>query len=227
MAKKTYSKKYKVGDEVVPGVTTIIKTSLGWGMHALIAWNVKMVKEGRDPKEVMQSAADSGTLAHTLVERYCKLALDLPIEPGDPYEGYSPDQIKNADNAFRAFIKWKEGSKLSILYAEFEAISAEEKYGGTIDIVFETQQGDIEICDIKTTNYLLPDHLIQVAAYGKAFQEQSGLTVIGGHLLRFGKGDATVFHHTAWDDTAMSIGYDAFVHLRRLYDLKKQVEGLT
>jgi CRISPR/Cas system-associated exonuclease Cas4 (RecB family) len=227
MAKKTYKKKYMVDGEVVPGVTTVIKTSLGWGMGALIGWAVKVTKEGKDHRAAMESAADAGTLAHTLVENYCKALVvgEGPLQE-DVYEGYTDEQIKSAKNAFEAFLIWKEGSKLSIVASEMEVICTLGRFGGTIDLVFVDDKNNIHICDIKTTNYLLPDHLIQVAGYGVAYEEQTGKPIVAGHLLRFNKGDATTFHHTYWSDEALAIGAEAFANLRNLYDLKKKVEGL-
>lgn len=228
MAKKTYNKKYMVGNEQVPGVTTVIKTSLGWGMQALIGWAVKITKEGKDHRAAMESAADAGTLAHTLVERYYNDLLGRPnTKIGEATQGYTQDQVKSAGNALKAFMAWREGSRLSIVASELEVVNEFHKYGGSIDLVFKDDTGAIHICDVKTTNYLLPDHLIQVAAYGDAYARKYQVPVVAGHLLRFGKGDATTFHHTYWDNTALDLGMQAFLDLRNLYDLKKRIEGLT
>lgn len=226
MAKRTYSKKYKVGDEVVPGTTTVIKTSLGWGTQALIGWAVKITKEGGDHRKAMESAADAGTLAHALVEAYCKKALGLPVEAID-MTAYTAEQVTAANNAFDAFIMWKEGSKLTIVASEEEFVSSSLKYGGSIDLIFQDENGRRHICDVKTTNYLLPDHLIQVAAYAYGYSEANmGYPIHAGHLLRFNKGNATTFHHTQWSTEALKLGMEAFKSLRSLYDLKKQIEGV-
>lgn len=225
MAKKKYAKKYMVGKEVVPGVTTIIKGNLGWGTGALIGWAVKVTKEGKDHRTVMQDAADAGTLAHSMVEQYVRKLLNQPFEEFIE-EGYSKEQIAAASNAFEAFIMWLEGSKLVIVAAEEEVISAEKRYGGTIDLRLKDEFGRVHIADVKTTNYLLPDHLIQVAAYSYAHQEQNPNDVIhAGHLLRFSKGMATTFHHTQWSIDALRLGMKAFTNLRELHDIKKEIEG--
>jgi hypothetical protein len=228
MAKKTYSKKYMVGDVQVPGVTTVIKTSLGWGMGALIGWAVKVTKEGKDHRATMQSAADAGTLAHTLVERYCNDLLGNPNpDITEVMDGYTDEQIASAKNALKAFMAWRDGNKFTIKNSEIEVVSPTDMFGGSIDIVFEDQDGKIHICDVKTTNYLLPDHLIQVAAYAAAYAESHPeLEVVAGDLLRFNKGDETTFHHTYWGEKALETGYKAFLSLRELYDLKKKIEGL-
>lgn len=228
MAKKTYSKKYKVAEEIVPGVTTIIKTSLGWGMHALIAWNVKMVKEGKDPKEAMQSAADAGTLAHTLIEIWCKAQLGQPVEGSaeEACQGYTPEQVKAAMKAVDSFHMWRENNGLTLVASEHESINKFHKYGGTIDLIFKDKLGSIHIVDLKTTNYLLPDHLIQIAAYVESYELENELAVRAGHMLRLGKGDMTVFHHTSWDREAIAVGFKAFKNLLELYHLKKRIESL-
>ena len=228
MAKKTYTKKYMVGDTQVPGVTTIIKTSLGWGMQALIGWAVKITKEGKDHRKAMESAADAGTLAHTLVERYCNDLLGVPNEDiTEAFDGYTEEQVISAKNALKAFMAWREGTKLTIVASELQVVSESDLFGGSIDLVFKDADGKIHICDVKTTNYLLPDHLIQVSAYAAAYAESHpDERVVAGHLLRFNKGDETTFHHTYWSSKAMDAGYEAFLDLRSLYDLKKKIEGL-
>lgn len=227
MPKKTYRKKYMVGDAVVPGVTTVIKTSLGWGMNALIGWAVKVTKEGKDHRKVMQEAADAGTLAHTLCEHHAKGTLIGPEE----YDGYTDKQKESALNALKAFLAWLEGSKLTIESSEKEVVNASYMYGGTIDLVLRDEKGNVHICDIKTTNYMLPDHLIQLAAYAYAFEDETRTQdnppkVVAAHLLRFGKGEETVFHHTMWTRNALEYGFDAFLSLRDLFELKPKIEGM-
>jgi hypothetical protein len=226
MGKITYKKKYMVLGVQVPGVTTVIKTSLGWGMNALIGWAVKVTKEGKNHREEMQSAADAGTLAHAMVEAYCKgITHEEQAEPID-FVSYTDEQQKSAANAYNAFLAWVKDSKLTIVSSETEVVHSSKMYGGTIDIVLQDQQGCLHVCDIKTTNYLLPDHLIQIAAYADALEQIRSEKVVAGHLLRFNKGDATAFHHSFWSADAMSYGVQAFDSLLNLYNLKKKIEGL-
>jgi hypothetical protein len=221
MAKRTYAKKYKVGEVVVPGVTTVIKTSLGWGMHALIAWSIKQVKEGKDPKQVMQEAADAGTLAHTLVENWACVQMGNDLAVPNPTDGYSDEQIQAATNAYNSFQMWREGSKLVLKHSELEESCRSGMFGGTIDLVFQDELGSIHIADLKTTNHL------QVAAYTRMYEENHGLVVRAAHMLRFGKSNNAVFHHTSWDQGGIDVGYNSFLHLRALYDAKKIIEGLV
>src|SRR5215813_3071514 len=59
---------YRIDGVRVPGVTTVISTSLGWNKGALMHWAWSEGKEGRNYRDTQQSAADAGTLAHAMVE---------------------------------------------------------------------------------------------------------------------------------------------------------------
>jgi hypothetical protein len=225
MAKKGYTKKYMVDGKKVPGTTTVIGASLGWGKDALIAWAVNLTREGKDHREEMQSAADSGTLAHSMVEQNCRYELNQEVEPIDMF-AYSPEEVDAAKNAFDAFQAWREGNKLKVISAEKEVVSKSLLYGGSIDLLFEDENGRVHVADMKTTNHLFPSHLIQVAAYAYALNEQDGVAIAAGHVLRFNKGKHTTFHHTRWSTEGLQEGMKAFKNLRELYDLKKVLEGM-
>ena len=82
---------------IVPGVTTIIGSHLGWNKNALIAWARKEALAGNDPNKVRDHAADIGTCAHYLIECYFK-----NTEP-DMSE-YSALVADKAENCFIAFL---------------------------------------------------------------------------------------------------------------------------
>jgi len=78
------------------------------------------------------------------------------------------------------------------------------------------------ILELKTSNDLYGDMLIQLAAQGvvwdeKRFEDQHQ----GFHLLRIGKDDGS-FHHAYYPKGApkMEVAWKAFLLLRELYDLK-------
>ena len=91
--------------------------------------------------------------------------------------------------------------------------------------------GKLSLGDWKTSNGVYPDHLIQLAAYKNLWEENfPNRPVEGGfHLLRFAKphhpDDPVHFAHHYWAD--LSMAWDAFVHMRELYDLSKRLKRLT
>lgn len=230
------TKKYKTSDgKRVPGVTTVIGTSLGWGKEGLLHWAWECGMEGLDFREERKNAANAGTLAHALAEADVK-GLPAPPAPFDSSEQERKDREK-AETAFGAYKDWKEMTRLKLVYSEVSLVSDELRVGGTLDLVAETELGGkkrLDLIDIKTSNGLYEEHLIQISAYmhlwylGRPF-ETPGLPAVrppfdGVHICRFSKsGD---FHHSYYATERMAKPFDAFMFLRELYDLKKDIKGM-
>lgn len=225
------TKKYKVEGKRVPGVTTVIKTSLGWGKEGLLHWAWEQGMEGLDFREEREKAAGAGTIAHAMCEADIK-GWPLPLLPFEADAQERENWLK-AETAFRAYRDWVELSKLRLIVSEASFVSPKVRCGGTIDAVADFD-GRTELIDFKTSKGLYPDHLIQVAAYrelwehGEPFETEltEGRSPIHGvHILRFSKeGD---FHHHHWPVARMEKPWRAFELLRELYDLKKAIEGMV
>src|SRR3990167_1835908 len=82
----------------VPSVTTVIGRFKESG--ALIHWAWEQGAAGKDYRETRDSAADSGTKAHTLVEQWIR---------GEPLVIDGPeDVVRRARQAFDAFLSWAD-----------------------------------------------------------------------------------------------------------------------
>jgi hypothetical protein len=221
------TKKYKLKNgKRVPGVTTIIGASLGWGKEALMYWAWKQGLDGKDFREERDKAADAGTIAHVLASADIKGEL-LP----GPAETDDEATWASARTAFEAYLEWKEMTKLSLIGSELSYISENHKFGGTIDAIARFGKR-VELIDFKHTNGTHPDHVIQVAAYKHLCEEgipfdhdgPSSLHISGIHLLRFSKrGD---FHHSYYSAGRMIVPWITFLDLRALYEYKKEIEGM-
>lgn len=200
----------KDGVTRVPSVTTVISRFKDAG--GLIHWAWNLGKEGKDYREVRDDAASAGTMAHSAVENWIK---------GDPvaFQG-APEVCKRAEVAFGAFLKWADQTHLKVTHQEIPLISEQYRFGGTFDAILV--DGKRAMGDWKTSAKVYPEYLVQVAAYGKLWEENRPDEPIDGgyHLLRFDKeyGD---FHAHWWGE--LDKAWQAFLHLRELYEINKEL----
>lgn len=228
------TKKYKTSNgKRVPGATTVISTSLGWGKEGLLHWAWEQGVEGKDFREERQAAADAGTIAHSLCEADVK-GLRRPTKPFEATER-EHENWGLAEQAYQAYLDWKEMSKMRLVVSEASFVSNNFRYGGTIDSIGEFKDG-LELVDFKTSKGVYPEMLIQGASYRYLWEAEEAFPfemgdfgvkrdqIRGMHILRFAKNGS--FHHHHWDRSFLEKPWGAFLHLRALYDLKKDLEGM-
>ena len=204
---------YEIDGEHVPGTTTIINRFKEQG--ALNYWHWDQGRKGLDFRVTKKEAADAGTLAHLMVE--CDLR-------GKKWEhgAYPEDIVRKAWGAYAAYTTWKEQSRLLLVSLETPLVSREYRFGGTPDAIVNIG-GRFAIVDLKTSNAIYRDYLLQVAAYKQLWDENYPETPITGgfHILRFSKEDGDFGHHHYPD---LGSAWKMFVHLRRAYDLDKELK---
>ena len=207
----------KDGKTKVPGVTTILSRFKESG--GLIHWAWKLGTEGKDYREVRDSAASAGTMAHEAVEAW--IHDELITDQWWALKGGEATIVERAKKSFGAFLEWADQTQLKVDETECALVSEDHKYGGTPDAF--TIKGKRAVLDWKTSGRLYPEYLIQIAAYGKLWEENHpNDPIVGGfHLLRFDKeyGD---FHHHFW--TELNTAWAAFLHLRALYECDKELK---
>lgn len=208
----------------VPSVTTIIGRFKDSGN--LTKWAYRQGREHEalraagkpaphDLYEVVNAAALAGTIAHDLIERR--------ILTGERGEGWpssadnaAPEVKVRAKNAYEQFEKWLAQTKIEIIETEKGGVSEEFQFGGTYDALGREPDGTFVLIDWKTSNAVYSDYLVQLAAYARLVKETSGRDVKGFHLLRVAKESADFAHHQ-WAD--LDEGWEAFKHMRALYDI--------
>lgn len=169
-------------------------------------------------------AANAGTIAHDLVERWIKgdkkLADATPAMIAKDQE-CDIELAEMARKAMDAFLEWADQSKLTTAATEIPMVSETYRFGGTPDAILVN--GKLSMGDWKTSNAIYPDYLLQLAAYKELWEEnRPDEPIVGGfHLLRFDKefGD---FHHHFWSE--LDDAWAAFMAERDLYDLMKKLE---
>jgi hypothetical protein len=220
MAKKKAHKRYRVKPteqfpkgEIVPGVTTIIDSQLGWNKRVLMAWARREALKGNDPDVMAQEAADSGTCTHYHVECHLK-----DIKPD--LKDFTQDQIDKAETGYLAFLEWEKNNKLEYIHLEYPVVSERFRYGGTVDMVAK-RNGGLWMIDLKTSKAIYPSHKIQLAAYVHAYNEQEIEPVTEYHILQLNKEDGSFQHHPI-SQQVLDDSWHVFALCRKLYDLKKR-----
>jgi len=202
----------------IPGNTTVISSNLGWSKGGLMYWAWMQGKEGKDFRESRDAAADAGTLAHAMVEA------DIKGKPLPRVE--NPEIMSKAETAYLNFLQWKKMVNFALITMEVPCISEQLQFGTTIDILANVGElgGRRSIVEVKTSNAVYEDMLIQMAAQKCAWDEcHPDEPIEEFHLLKLGKEEATFSHHY-WH--ALPLGLEAFKYLRGLHDLKKKLKAL-
>jgi len=201
--------------EIVPGVTTILDTQLGWNKRVLMAWCRREALAGNDPDKMADEAADSGTVAHRLVEAHIKgVEADL--------SDFTKNQIDAGETGFLAFLDWEKEQDIIYEHIEYPVVSQQYRYGGTIDMVAH-KNGSLWILDLKTSSGIWPEMKCQVAAYSMAFEEQEQQQVHEWHILKLDKKDGSFQHHKL-SGPEVAKAWEVFKHCRALYDLQKEIK---
>lgn len=211
---------YRLDGMRVPGVTTIIGRFKDSG--GLLYWAFeqgKACERGEIEKlyDKRDEAAESGTLAHEMVEARIN---------GDPLPTQDDHSVKvfsDALKAFRAYENWASMTKLKIVEQEMPLVSRKHQFGGCPDAIGEIN-GELCLVDWKTSNGVYPDYLIQLAAYKQLWEENNPERPLKGgfHLCRFAKSHGDFSHHFYPELEAAWIQFKLF---REAYDIDKELKA--
>jgi len=110
---------------------------------------------------------------------------------------------------------------MEIVEQETPLVSEKYQFGGTLDAIMVN--GELALGDWKTSNAVYPDHIIQLAAYWKLWEENNpDRPITGGfHLCRFAKEHADFAHHF-WAD--LTDAWEQFKLFRVAYDIDKKLK---
>lgn len=208
--------KYYVGEKRVKSVTTLIGGNLGWNFYPLLNWNLKLMKEGIDPREELKTAGRIGTLAHIMIEEFIKGGSVI-------LDDYSPKEISHAKEAYYNFLTFKKDYNPEILETELKMVSEQYKFGGTCDAVAKVKIGKnkkLMILDWKSSNSIHSEHKIQIAAYAKMYEENSGERIKGALIVRLDK-DKKEYEVEHLKIKDLDWGWKVFKLILKLQELKK------
>ncbi len=173
--------------EKLSGVTTIIGSNLGWSKGALMYWSWDMGKQGKDFRQERDIAGNAGTIAHALIEA------DLKKKEIDTSK-YPKELLDKAETAYLNFLEWKERNHVKPIAIEPHLISEKYQFGATPDYIGLINDRP-SLLDWKSGG-VYEDHLIQVAAYKVAWEENHFDYLLDGgfNLIRFSKEEAAFDH---------------------------------
>lgn len=204
----------------VPGVTTICGRFKESG--ALMFWAYKQGQRAERGEidslyDDRDKAAESGTLAHEMVEAYLH-----GHEWTDPTD-VDAEIVAEASRAFDSFLSWWNQSNIEIIDQEMQLLSEAHQFGGCPDAIGKMPDGRLCLVDWKTSSGVYTDYLLQLAAYKILWQENNpDKPLTGGfHLCRFAKKHGDFAHHYFPELDAAA---DMFLKLRECYALDKQLK---
>ena len=191
----------------LPGTSTVAK--LISDPSGLYWWHWNEGHEGREFRAALETARAAGTLVHEAAESW---------KHGQPYTWTGPaDVVAKAKRGYAAFLEWTQQTRLKIEQTEVSLVSETHRFGGTFDCILIGERR--VMCDFKTSAAVYPEHLLQVAAYGKLWEEHHpDQPITGGfYILRFSKeyGDFAANWYADLEDA-----WRSFLLCRQLYDLK-------
>ncbi len=202
--------------EKLSGVTTIIGSNLGWSKGALMYWSWDMGKQGKDFRQERDIAGNAGTIAHALIEA------DLKKKEIDTSK-YPKELLDKAETAYLNFLEWKERNHVKPIAIEPHLISEKYQFGATPDYIGLINDRP-SLLDWKSGG-VYEDHLIQVAAYKVAWEENHFDCLLDGgfNLIRFSKEEAAFDHKFR---QSLPEAWEAFLNLLNIHNLHKQIKKL-
>lgn len=208
---------YYLNGKRIPSVSDVL-SGLGWDNERLMRWAADLGLEGIDYEDRRGKAADIGTCAHAMIDAYLhKRGMDTDL--------FTPEVIEMARTPFRAYLSWAKAHRVDVLMTEQPLVSSALAYGGTPDAIVRIDRSQAVLLDFKTSNWLMPKHIIQVVAYLDLIAECLDKHLLTAVLLRVGKDGE--FKTLTVEGETITQGREAFYHLLQLYKLKSPLEKLT
>jgi hypothetical protein len=165
MANDKYRNK---ANKIVPSVTTIIGSNLGWNTRTLMAWQARMFRDGKDPDLVKDDAAILGTLVHDFVEaEIYGTSIDT-----ETLKEHSMQHIAIAERGVEQFRQICSERAVKWLETELPLVSETYQYGGRLDGLC-TLDGlpMVNLADVKTSKAIYAEFIIQLAGYDNLLLE--------------------------------------------------------
>jgi hypothetical protein len=197
----------------LPSVTTIIGRFKDSG--GLVRWAYHRGRNGFD-LDACDKAADAGTLARGMVLAH------LHGRRWQPATQIKAKLLDTAKARFNAYLAWERTYQPAIRHVEIPLVSARYRYGGTLDAI-GVFAGELALLDWKASNAVYQDHLIELAAYKRLWDETyPDHPITGGfHLCRFAKEDGDFAHHFY---PKLDAAWAQFRLFRRAYDIDARLK---
>lgn len=149
---------------------------------------VKKMKSA--PRKLTKAAADIGTQAHAWIEQHIKAQLKFDSMPESP----TNEKVLSCTNAF---LRWEKENYVDYVASERKIYSRQIGYAGTLDVIAHVNRRRV-VLDLKTSNGVYPEYLLQTSGYQMAYEEETGEMLDGRIILKISKEDA-LFEETPLD----------------------------
>ena len=169
-------RKYSLGEEKLPSVTTILNATKSEEEKAALA-NWKERVGFKEANRIKTEASSRGTSMHSYIEDYLRGRINESFfESNEQYKNMAKEIIeKGIDN------------KLDEIYGIEETLYYPEQYAGTADLIGVYQGNDVVI-DFKQSNKpkktdYIQDYFLQLGAYTLAHDVVHGTKMKAGIIL--------------------------------------------
>jgi CRISPR/Cas system-associated exonuclease Cas4 (RecB family) len=154
----------------------------------------------KECERIKKESGDLGSRVHDAIERYLK---------GENYDIGSPKE----DAMVRRFIDWRETNDFRPVELELKVINRTHRYHGTFDAIGTFGDStELVMCDWKTSSSINDEYALQLAAYAAAYEEQTGMGITRGLIVRMDKKD----------NAKKPFEVKEFKNLPRYFDTKKE-----
>ena len=217
MGKNEAHTRYRLADgSIVPGVTTITGSQLGWNKNALINWANRIGLEGISANKYKDDKAEIGTLAHAMVTDWLQ---GLKTDTSD----YSKNQIESAENSAISFFEWAKEKPIKPIVIEKPFVSEKYKFGGKPDIYAQINE-HLELIDLKTGSGIYEEMIIQVAAYENLLVE-NGFKIDAVRILNIPRTEDERFMEQIVGKEQRKVAWEIFLNCLNNYNLRRLVNG--
>lgn len=229
-----YKHEYTYNGKKVYGVTSVLQVI---SKPALLFWSANMaadyfrdnIKPGISYDEIQlesiwkaakkahtlkkEEAGSIGHLVHNWVDQYCK-----GEQPAMPIN-------EKAQGGIARFLQWVKEHNVKFLSNEQPCFSRKYNYAGTIDGICQID-GKLYIFDLKTSNGIWDEYLIQVAAYKNARIEEYPQEKYDGGciILRVGKEDGDLEFLPFQDEDCHLNAFLSALQLKKSLDSIAQIK---
>ncbi len=169
-------RKYFLGEEKLPSVTTILNATKSEEEKAALA-NWKERVGFKEANRIKTEASSRGTSMHSYIEDYLRGRINESFfESNEQYKNMAKEIIEKGVN-----------NKLDEIYGMEETIYYPEQYAGTADLIGIYQGKDV-IIDFKQSNKpkktdYIQDYFLQLGAYTLAHDVVHGTKMKAGIIL--------------------------------------------
>lgn len=203
----------------VPRVTEILSKMIH--RDSLMYWANSLGFKGLRYRDVLNQAANMGTIAHSAIEKFLKNKLE------------TPDNIP-----FLGFLSWYNivtqdiGLPIEVIFIEHRLTC--KWFGGTLDALLKIGN-KIYLVDFKTSNHVTSNYFLQLAAYRFMLKLKENIEIDGVIVLQLDKDepgfneyllDFSIEEHSQFmahcEETFLSLVY-AFYNVERAESLYKEI----